>query len=217
MRMLFQNRTEAGRQLASRLSSRRGENVLVLAIPRGGVVVGYEVAQAIGAPLDVVVPRKLGAPGEPELAIGAVATWGDHEIIVDEMTVRYLGVSQEYIEQEARAQMAEIDRRMRAYRGTTEPPDVRDKEVIVVDDGIATGSTMLAAVRALRRLGPRKITVAVPVASPEAVQRLTPEVDEFIALSTPSPFAAVGYWYRDFAQTTDDEVRQLLHRAAGVK
>lgn len=211
--MVFPDRFEAGRLLADRLAQRLGEDIIILAIPRGGVEVGYEVARKLGVPLDVIVPRKLGAPGEPELAIGAVASWGDHETFIDEMTVRYLGVSQEYIEHEASAQVAEIERRLLSYRGTTEPPNVADKEVIMVDDGIATGSTVLVAVRVLKKLKARRITVAVPVASVEAAYRITPEVDEFIALQTPTPFAAVGYWYQRFEQTTDDEVRDLLKKA----
>lgn len=212
--MIFENRSEAGKMLASRFASRSKEDLIILAIPRGGVEVGYEVARALGVPLDIIVPRKIGAPGEPELAIGAVASWGDHEVYLDETMVRYLGVSQDYIDREAKAQLEEIDRRLKAYRGTNEQPNVKDKDAVVVDDGIATGSTMIAAVRALKRMGPRSITIAVPVASPEAISRLKAEVDEFIALDAPSPFMAVGYWYRDFQQTTDEEVRDLLRSAA---
>ncbi len=212
--MVFKDRVQAGRMLAGRFASRPTDNLIVLAIPRGGVVVGYEVANALGVSLDVIVPRKIGAPGEPELAIGAVASWGNHEIYLDESMVRYLGVSEEYIRREADAQLAEIDRRLNAYRGNSEPPRVENADVVVVDDGIATGSTMIAAVRALKRMRPRSTVVAVPVASPDSVNRLRSEVDELIVLDAPSPFMAVGYWYQDFQQTSDEEVRSLLREAA---
>lgn len=184
----------------------------MLAVPRGGVVVGYEVAEALDLPLDVVVPRKLGAPGEPELAIGAVAPWADGEAIVDPSAVRYLGVTESYIRRETEAQLAEIDRRLREYRGTTDPPDVAGKTVIVVDDGIATGYTIQAAIKTLRRLDPARLVLAVPVAAPEAANYLSNLVDEFHALETPTPFLAVGHWYVQFEQTTDEEVTELLQR-----
>jgi predicted phosphoribosyltransferase len=208
--VILEDREDAGRRLAGLLGSYRGTDALILAVPRGGVVVGYQVAKALDLPLDVVVPRKLGAPGEPELAIGAVAPWGDDEGIVDEATLHYLGVSEEYIRRETQAQLAEIGRRLREYRGTTEPPDVQDKTVILLDDGIATGYTIEAAVRTLRRLGPSKIVLAVPVAAIEAAERLSELVDEFHVLATPSPFLAVGQWYVRFDQTTDEEVIALL-------
>jgi len=186
---------------------------IVLAIPRGGVVVGYYVAEYLKLPMDVIVPRKIPAPGQPELAIGAVASWGDHEPIVDERSVRLLGVTQDYIESEARRQLEEINRRLIAYRGTTDPPDVKDREVILVDDGIATGYTTLAAATAARRLGARSITLAVPVGPPDSVETLRGHVDRLICLRTPSPFMAVGYWYRDFEQVSDSEVIEALRRA----
>jgi predicted phosphoribosyltransferase len=210
--MLLENRTDAGRKLAGLLSKYAGTDAPVLAIPRGGVVVGYEVAKALGLPLDVVVPRKLGAPGEPELAIGAVASWGDHEWIVDESALRYLRVSDDYMQREVQAQLAEINRRLLEYRGTTDPPNVEGKTVILVDDGIATGYTMQAAVMSLRRLDPARIVLAVPIASPEAAARLSELVDEFCALTTPYPFLAVGHWYVEFGQTTDEEVIELLRK-----
>lgn len=212
--MPFEDRSNAGKQLARRLAGYQGSDVVVLAVPRGGVVIGYEVADAINAPLDVIVPRKLGAPGEPELAIGAVASWGDHEQVIDEHAVRMLHVSREYIEEETRRQLEEIHRRLIAYRGTTDPPQVQGKTVILVDDGIATGATLMAAVIALRRLSPRKIILAVPVAPPEAEARFRSVVDEFVVLETPTPFFAVGYWYEVFDQTSDEEVVRLLRTRA---
>lgn len=208
--MPFRDRREAGEKLAQRLLKYKNDNAVVLAVPRGGVVVGYEVAKAINAPLDVIVPRKLGAPNEPELAIGAVVSWGDHKVFLDEQTVRILHVSREYIDQESEKQLQEIQRRLMAYRGSTAPPDVEGKVAIVVDDGIATGYTLMAAVTALRHYGPQKIVLAVPVAPPEAVARFRNIVDEFIVLETPTPFIAVGYWYESFEQTTDEEVIDLL-------
>jgi len=210
--VIFEDREDAGRRLAGALGAYKGSDALVLAVPRGGVVVGYEVAKGLDFPLDVVVPRKLGAPGEPELAIGAVAPWGDGRAILDEMALRYLGVSDEYIRRETETQLAEIDRRLHEYRGTTEPPDIRGKTVMLVDDGIATGYTIQAAVTALRGLGPSKIVIAVPVAAPEAAERLSRMADEFQALAKPVPFLAVGHWYARFEQTTDEEVVSLLSR-----
>ena len=210
--MVFDDRIDAGRKLAGLLEEYRNTDALVLAVPRGGVVVGYEVAEALDLPLDVVVPRKLGAPGEPELAIGAVSAWGDHDVILDQETLRYLGVSHDYIERETEAQLAEIDRRLIEYRGDADPPQVNGRTVIVVDDGIATGYTMQAAVLALRRLNPAKLVLAVPVAAPDAAHNLSRMVDAFYALTTPTPFLAVGHWYHNFEQTTDEEVIGLLKK-----
>ena len=210
--MIFQNREKAGQKLAEMLTEYCGVDGLVLAVPRGGVVVGYQIAQALNLPLDVIVPRKLGAPGEPELAIGAVAPWGDHEVILDQLTVQYLGVTDEYIRRETKAQIEEIDRRLHEYRGTTESPNVRNKAVILVDDGIATGYTIQAALRSLRQLVPSKIVLAVPVAASDSAQLLSKLVDSFHAIATPTPFIAVGHWYEEFMQTTDGEVISLLRR-----
>ena len=210
----FDNRLQAGRELAVALQIYRGTNALVLAIPRGGVVVGYEVAVALGLELDVIVPRKIGAPGQPELAIGAVASWGNHEFILDEHAVRYLGVRQDYIDAEVAAQLREVTRRLQAYRHTTEPPAVKGRSVILVDDGIATGYTTRAAAVALRNLDAADITLAVPVAPPDSLDAMRGSFDKVVCLSTPHPFLAVGYWYKDFAQVTDDEVIALLGQAA---
>jgi predicted phosphoribosyltransferase len=185
---------------------------MVLAIPRGGVVIGYEVAAELNLPLDVVVPRKLGAPNEPELAIGAIAPWGGDEPIVDQAAISYLRVSYNYIIQETNAQLAEIDRRLHEYRGTTDPPDIKNRPVIIVDDGIATGYTIQAAIISLRKLDPSKIILAVPVAAPDSLNRISALVDEIHVIETPTPFLAVGYWYSQFDQTTDNEVVSLLKR-----
>jgi putative phosphoribosyl transferase len=209
--MPYEDRAEAGRLLAARLGSLKDRDCLILAIARGGVTLGYEIASALDAPLDVVVPRKLGAPDQPELAIGAVSSWGGGRVL-DEQTIRILRISPEYIETETENQFREMDRRLMAYRGTAEPPDLSGKTAIFVDDGLATGYTMIAAIRGVRALRPERTVVAVPVAPWEAVQRVSSEVDEVICLEKPEPFMAVGYWYRDFRQVTDEEVVELLRR-----
>ncbi|MCX8053048.1 MAG: phosphoribosyltransferase [Armatimonadetes bacterium] len=211
----FDNRQQAGAELAAALNELKGTDSIVLAIPRGGVVVGYEVASALGLELDVIVPRKIPAPGQEELAIGAVASWGDHERIIDEHSVRFLGVSNEYIEHQVEIQLAEVNRRLQAYRGTTEPPNVEGRNVILVDDGIATGYTTRAAALALRKIGAGQVVLAVPVGPPDSVEMLRPFVDDLVCLRTPTPFMAVGYWYRDFRQVSDSEVIELLEKARG--
>ena len=208
--MIFENRVDAGRRLAARLENYRGPDTIIFAIPRGGVVIGYEVASALGAPLDVIIPRKIGAPGQPELAIGAI---GDDISILDDDTIRYLGVSEGYIQDEIERQKQEIQRRWRLYRGDGAFPDVKGKTLVLVDDGIATGHTTMAAARALRKKDPGKLVLAVPVAPPETVGRLRQEVDELVVLETPDPFFSVGSWYHEFEQTTDEEVIDLLRRA----
>jgi putative phosphoribosyl transferase len=209
----YENRQQGGRELAQLLERFRGSDSAVLAIPRGGVVVAYEVAQALELELDVIVPRKIGAPGQPELAIGAVASWGDHDAILDEQSVRILGVSREYIEREVEQQLAEVTRRLLAYRGTSDPPRVEGRSVILVDDGIATGYTTRAAAIALRDLKASSIVLAVPVAPSDSLYAIEPYVDEVVCPKTPYPFLAVGYWYRDFEQVSDDEVIALLRAA----
>ena len=207
----FRNRTDAGRQLAEKLAAYADRpDVLVLALPRGGVPVGYEVARALGAPLDVFVVRKLGVPGYAELAMGAVAT-GGVRVLNDEI-VRGLGISEHEIDAAVAREMQELARRDRLYRGDRQPPDVGGRTVILVDDGLATGATMRAAVQALRQQQPARIVAAVPTASPDTCQVLKAEADDVICAMTPEPFFAVGHWYEDFTQTTDDEVRELLAR-----
>jgi putative phosphoribosyl transferase len=211
--MLFQDRAHAGRVLAARLAAYAGRpDVLVLALPRGGVPVAYEVARALHAPLDVFIVRKLGVPGREELAMGAIATGGVR--VLNDEVVEALDIPEDVIDATAEAERRELVRRERLYRGDRPPPDVRGRVVILIDDGLATGSTMRAAVAALRRLGPARIIVAVPVASADTCEDLSAEVDDVVCSRTPEPFHAVGLWYDDFTQTTDEEVHELLERAA---
>jgi putative phosphoribosyl transferase len=210
---LFRDRTEAGRLLAARLEKyARTPDVMVLALPRGGVPVAYEVAKALHAPLDVFIVRKLGVPGHEELAMGAVASGGVR--VLNDQVVKGLGIPDYVIDAVVNWETEELRRRERLYRGDRPPPDVRGKTVILVDDGLATGSTMLAAVQALRQQGPARIVVAVPVAAPDTCELLKAYVDEVVCAATPEPFYAVGLWYSDFSQTTDEEVRELLERSA---
>ena len=209
----FRDREEAGRLLAERLSAYEGrDDVIVLALPRGGVPVAYEVAKALGVPLGVFVVRKLGVPGHEELAMGAIASGG--VLLLDEGLVRALGLGREQLEKAVTTELRELQRREEAYTGGREPPELEGKTVILVDDGLATGSTMRAAAEAVRRLNPARIVVAVPVASPETCEEFRDVVDETVCVLTPSPFRAVGLWYDDFSQTSDDEVRRLLADAA---
>ena len=209
---LFRDRADAGRQLAARLKPYAGTpDVMVLALPRGGVPVAYEVARALHAPMDVFIVRKLGVPGQEELAMGAVATGGVR--VLNHQVVNALGIPDYVIDAVVKWETDELKRREQLYRGDRPPPNVRGKTVILVDDGLATGSTMLAAVRALREQGPARIVVAVPVASPDTCELLKTHVDEVVCAATPEPLYAVGFWYRDFAQTTDEEVRELLSLA----
>jgi predicted phosphoribosyltransferase len=208
----FADRTEAGRRLATELAryADRGD-VIVLALPRGGVPVGYEVARALRAPLDVFVVRKLGVPGHEELAMGAVASGGVR--VLNDQVVRALRIPRGVIEDLTAAELRELERREQLYRGERAAPDVRGRVVIVVDDGLATGATMQAAIAALRQRGPARIVVAVPTAAPETCNQLRDEVDDLICAMTPEPFHAVGLWYEDFSPTTDEEVQELLGRA----
>jgi erythromycin esterase-like protein/predicted phosphoribosyltransferase len=207
----FRNRSEAGRLLAEKLAAYANRpEVLVLALPRGGVPVAYEVARRLGAPLDVFLVRKLGVPGYEELAMGAVATGGVR--VLNDQIVQRLGIPSYVIDAVAAQEQQELAHRERLYRGGRPPPAVRGRTVILVDDGLATGATMRAAVMALRQLQPARIVVAIPTASPDTCEELRAEVDEVICAITPEPFLAVGHWYEDFSQTTDDEVRDLLAR-----
>jgi putative phosphoribosyl transferase len=210
-RGLFADRREAGERLAQALEPLRGEPVVVLGIPRGGVEVAAVVAEALGAPLDVVIPRKVGAPGNPELGLGAVAEGVE---VLDERLVDVLGVSPDYLRQEIGAQQEEIRRRAAAYRSDRPPVDLQDKVAVVVDDGVATGGTAVAALRWARSRRARKVILAVPVAPPEAIRRLQEEADEVTALATPEPFYAVGQWYEEFPQVSDQEVIEILSRVA---
>src|SRR6266516_2173865 len=213
--MLFRDRTEAGRQLAVKLAAYADRpEVLVLALPRGGVPVAFEVAQALHAPLDIFLVRKLGVPGHEELAMGAIATGGVR--VLNDDVVDYLRIPGEVIDAVAANELRELERREVAYRGDRPEPDVRGKTVILIDDGLATGSTMRAAAAALRQQNPSRIVVAVPVSASQTCDEYRMGVDEIVCASTPEPFLGVGQWYRDFPQTTDDEVRELLESAEGI-
>jgi putative phosphoribosyl transferase len=207
----FKDRREAGRELAMALAKHRSGDLVVLALPRGGVPVAYEVACALGAPLDIFVVRKLGAPGEEELAMGALASGG--LIVLNDDIVSERNISAEAISEVAQRETHELVRREQLYRGGRQPVNVADKTVIVVDDGLATGASMRAAIRALRKGAPRQIVTAVPIAAPETCSELADEADETVCAVTPEPFRSVGHWYRDFSQTSDDEVRELLGTA----
>lgn len=210
--MIFRDRAEAGRRLAEKLRSyAKRPDVLVLALPRGGVPVAYEVARALAAPLDVFLVRKLGFPGQEELAMGAIASGGAR--VLNTSLLRRLHVPPEAVEAVAAKELRELERREAAYRGSHAPPVVRGKTVILVDDGLATGASMHAAAAALRRQDPARIVVAVPVGAPSTCEDFGPIVDEVICAETPEPFTAVGQWYDDFSQTSDEEVRDLLERA----
>jgi putative phosphoribosyl transferase len=209
---MFRDRVEAGDDLAERLQQYAGRrDVLVLALPRGGVPVAARVAEALGAPLDVFVVRKLGVPGHEELAMGAIASGGVR--VVNEQVVGRLGLGEAVLDRVAEAEGRELARRERSYREGRGPPDLTGRVVVLVDDGLATGSTMRAAVAAARRLGPARVVVAVPTAPASTCQRLRKEADEVVCATTPRPFRAVGYSYRSFPQTSDEEVRSLLRAA----
>jgi len=208
---LFRDRRDAGRLLAEKLAAYANRpDVLVLALPRGGVPVAYEVAHRLGAPLDVFVVRKLGVPGHEELAMGAVATGGVR--VLNDQLVEQLGIPDQMIDAVAARERQELARRERLYRGGRPPPDVRGRTVILVDDGLATGATMYAAIEALRKQNPGRIVVAVPTASPETCEEMKAKADHVICAITPDPFQAVGRWYQDFSQTSDEEVADLLAR-----
>jgi predicted phosphoribosyltransferase len=208
----FSDRAEAGRVLARELSAYADRpDVLVLALPRGGVPVGYEVARALRAPLDVFVVRKIGVPGQEELAMGAVATGGVR--VLNQRVLREIEIDPADIEQVAHREEQELRRREQEYRGQEPPPPIAGHRIILVDDGLATGSTMRAAAGAVRRQSPTEVVIAVPVAARETCEALRPDVDRIFCTVTPEPFHAVGVWYEDFSQTTDDQVRELLARS----
>jgi predicted phosphoribosyltransferase len=214
--MLFHDRSDAGRRLGARLEDYAGRaDVIVLGLPRGGIPVAYEVARRLGAPLDVFVVRKLGVPGQEELAMGAIASGGVR--VLNEEVVEELGLSLREVADVEEHERAELERRERDYRGDRPPLDVRGRVVVLVDDGLATGATMRAAVAALRRLSPSQIVVAVPVADPSVCEALEGEADDVLCAVRPDPLVAVGLWYEDFTQTTDQEVRALLERAGRAR
>ncbi|HEY8203544.1 MAG TPA: phosphoribosyltransferase [Pyrinomonadaceae bacterium] len=213
--MIYRDRIDAGQQLAARLSDYANrDDVLVLALPRGGVPVAYEVAKALHAPLDIFLVRKLGVPGHEELAMGAISTGGVRVINAD--VVDYLRIPARVVDAVVDAELRELERRERLYRGSRAEPDVSGKTLILVDDGLATGSTMRAAVEALRQQNPARIVVAVPVSAAQTCDEYRMGVDEIICAQTPEPFMGVGMWYRDFSQTTDEEVREILARSENL-
>jgi predicted phosphoribosyltransferase len=205
---MFSDRVDAGKKLASSLMEYAGRDVVVLAIPRGGVVVGYEVAHKLQLHLDIIVPRKIGAPQNPELAIGAVTE--DGTIMLDHRLVEYLGVSKSYIEEACKRQRLEITRRLRLYRGDTPYPNLKGRVVIIVDDGIATGATVKAALASIRKKDPKLIVIATPVAPLSTIKELERDADRVVSISIPERFFAIGQFYKDFPQNSDEEVKRLL-------
>jgi putative phosphoribosyl transferase len=211
----FTDRRHAGRVLASRLAKYAGrDDVIVLALPRGGVPVAYEVASALGAPMDVFLVRKLGTPGHRELAMGAIASGGVR--VLNDDVVRWYGISEPAIERVAREEQEELERRERAYRDDRPPPDLANKIVILIDDGLATGSTMRAAAQAVRAHRPARVVIAVPVGAGQTCADLSAVADEVTCARMPEPFSAVGQWYLNFDQTDDDEVRELLQKSTAT-
>ncbi len=210
--MLFKNRKEAGVKLAKKLSLYKDQaKGIVLALPRGGVPVAYEVAQRLHLPLDVFIVRKLGVPGHQELAMGAIASNGVR--VLNQELVQSFGITPQEIERVTQIEKEELLRREKLYRGQRAFPDLQQHKVILIDDGLATGSTMLAALHAIREKNPQALMVAVPLASPDVCNDFKKEVDDIVCLHTPEPFYAVGEWYEDFSQTTDEEVRELLEKS----
>ena len=207
----FEDRRDAGRRLAGKLLRFKDEQTVVFALPRGGVPVGYEISRALEAPLDVIISRKLGAPGQPEFGIGAVAAGGVR--VLNQDVVRRLGISDDYVEQITAQETAEVGRRLRYFRGERPEPEVVGRTVILVDDGLATGVTARAAVQALRLRKPRRLVLAAPVCAAQTADLFRTAVDELVCLESPSDLGAIGFWYRNFEQTSDEEVVELLERA----
>jgi putative phosphoribosyl transferase len=213
--MPFQDRVEAGQRLAQILSHLKGRDVVVLGIPRGGVVVANEVARALGAPLDVVVTKKIEAPGEPEFALGAVTQEGD--VIIDQAAAESLGATAEYLDGQVRIKKEEVKERLERLRGGTPYPELEGKVVVIVDDGIATGSSISAAVMSVKKKNPREVIVAVPVAPEDAVQSIEDDGTTVVCLETPGAFLAIGEFYRDFAQVEDLEVKRILDESKRMR
>ena len=217
MRTVFEDRADAGRQLGDALRKKALHDPVVFALPRGGVPVAAEVARALNAPLDLVLVRKIGAPGQPELAVAAVCDGAEPTLVIDDETLSACGASMAYVNREAPHHLAEIERRRRVYLKDRAPTDVEGKTVVLVDDGIATGTTVRAALESLRRRRPARLVLAVPVAPADEAARLREEVDDLVCLSTPVLFGAVGNHYRTFAQTSDEEVVEALEQSHGAR
>jgi putative phosphoribosyl transferase len=211
---MFANRSDAGRRLAQALAPYADSDAIVLGLPRGGVPVAYEVARALDTELDVLIVRKIGMPGQPELALGAVASGG--ALVLNERLVHMAGQTADSLRRLELRELAEVNRRERTFRGNRRPLALKKRTVILVDDGAATGATMLVAIRCARRLHARRVIVALPVASSDAYDAIAREADEVICLDTPSPFDSVGEWYGDFTQTEDEQVRTLLDAAERI-
>jgi len=207
---LFKNRLDAGRQLTNKLSKYKGKDVIVLAIPRGGIIVGNEIAKAIDAKLDIIVPRKIGSPEDPEFAIGAVAPDGSTSL--EEDVVRSYGISENYIKNKVKEEIQEIKRRMNTYRGNKPFPKLKNKIVILVDDGVATGNTMIASVKFIKKQKPKKIVIAVPIAPSDFINKVSSMVNEVISLKPLEPYYAISMHYISFEQTTDEEVIETLKK-----
>ncbi len=213
---MFQDRSDAGRQLAAKLLHLKDKQPVVLALPRGGVPVGFEIAKALAAPLDLVLVRKIGAPWQPELAVAAVVDGEEPQTVENPDVMQALGLSEDFIKEEAARQLKEIERRRQMYLGDRARIEVKGRTAILVDDGIATGATTRAALKAVRRAGPARLVLAVAVAPPDTVELLRPEADEVVCLDTPHYFGAISLFYADFHQVSDDEVVELLDRAAAL-
>lgn len=213
---LFADRKEAGEKLAQKLSEyTSADNVVVLGLPRGGVPVAYEVAKAIQSPMDIFLVRKLGVPGHEELAMGAIASGGVR--VLNDSLIDQLAITDKMLASVAAQEQQELERRERVYRGDNPRVELTDKKAILVDDGIATGASMKAAIEALRAHKPEKIIVAVPVSPPDTYMEIKEQVDEFVCIDTPQPFYGVGMWYEDFSQTTDEEVKKYMNQANNLK
>ncbi len=212
--MSFYDRTDAGRRLAAELQKFKGEDVVVFALPRGGAPVAEPIATSLDAPLDLVLVRKIGVPFQPELAMGAVADGGDPVVVRNDDVIAMTDVSEQEFQEVCARELEEIERRRQLYLGNRARPEANGHVAIVVDDGVATGATTRAALRAVRARGPKKLVLAVPVAPPDTLESLAPEVDEIICLETPRAFGAIGFFYRDFRQISDEEVIDILDRCA---
>jgi putative phosphoribosyl transferase len=212
-KMMFRDRKDAGERLAAQLLPFKDKAPVVLALPRGGVAIGFEIARLLGAPLDVVLVRKIGVPWQPELALGALADGGTPEIFIDERMQKALDIPPDYVRDETARQLAELERRRQIYCAGRPPVEIGGRTAIVVDDGIATGSTMRVALRAVRRRGPAFLVLAAPVAAADTLAALASEADQTVCVAAPKGLGAIGYYYEDFHQMSDDEVTDLLARA----